>query len=678
MANNDVSIRLTASDKTREAFDSVKRNLDGLSSAASGIGSLLSFAVPAISVAGIAGLVKSTIDAQDELAKLSQRTGVAVETLAGLQHAADLSGTEVEVLGKGVRKFSVIINEAAAGNKTYQDNLAQLGLKWQDLRKLAPEQQFYRLADAVARLSKEDRAAAVAGLLGDKMSKLVPLLSDGADGLRQMVEEGKRLNPVTEESARQAEIFNDNLDRLKKEAGQAAISLTVDLLPSLSDTAKAMEDLARSGHGVQAILRGIAGIGKIPFDLIFGDIKPAETAQQRIAELRQEISQLERNKASSGGKLLQKIFGTPEGIDRQILVLKNQIAALEKFGDQIYKPKPGKTAKDEYTPSLKTIGSSARASDPLASLLAQTDIGKLQAFDKQVALLNQRFDSGRKNTELYTQAMTLLVQRTFAGNWKQAADDAEFFRQVEADGIKTTLEWKQRLDELANVDMGRLNTLLANTDFARLRSQQEDMILLALAFSEGIKDADGNLRKLSESEYLDAVRNRLGLVGETAKTTGDALSEMAAQAGRNIQDAFAEFLFNPFDKGLKGMIQSFGQTIQKMVAQAVAADLAKRIFNWGDSGGGAGSLLGSIASVVFSGARASGGPVLGGNTYLVGEKGPELFTPSTSGSITPNNKLGGPTINVYVNGTNAPDVRRAAGQGMREAYLALQGAQRYA
>ena len=41
------------------------------------------------------------------------------------------------------------------------------------------------------------------------------------------------------------------------------------------------------------------------------------------------------------------------------------------------------------------------------------------------------------------------------------------------------------------------------------------------------------------------------------------------------------------------------------------------------------------------GRRAAGGPVSGGSTYLVGEKGPELFTPSGSGVVIPNNKLGG-------------------------------------
>ena len=43
----------------------------------------------------------------------------------------------------------------------------------------------------------------------------------------------------------------------------------------------------------------------------------------------------------------------------------------------------------------------------------------------------------------------------------------------------------------------------------------------------------------------------------------------------------------------------------------------------------------------FGGGQAAGGPVAGGTTYLVGERGPELFTPNRSGSIIPNDELGG-------------------------------------
>ena len=61
--------------------------------------------------------------------------------------------------------------------------------------------------------------------------------------------------------------------------------------------------------------------------------------------------------------------------------------------------------------------------------------------------------------------------------------------------------------------------------------------------------------------------------------------------------------------------------------------------------------LTGVISNVFGGARAMGGPVSPGKSYLVGERGPELFTPSGSGNIVPNSAMGGGTvINLTVNG----------------------------
>ena len=82
----------------------------------------------------------------------------------------------------------------------------------------------------------------------------------------------------------------------------------------------------------------------------------------------------------------------------------------------------------------------------------------------------------------------------------------------------------------------------------------------------------------------------------------------------------------------------------------------------------------SGAGLGVAGARAHGGPVTGGKTYLVGERGPELFTASQSGRIIPNNKLGsatrtagGVTQNIYTS-----DPIRAAREANRQ--LAWAGA----
>ena len=65
---------------------------------------------------------------------------------------------------------------------------------------------------------------------------------------------------------------------------------------------------------------------------------------------------------------------------------------------------------------------------------------------------------------------------------------------------------------------------------------------------------------------------------------------------------------------------------------------------------------------------------------LAGEAGPEAIMPlkrGADGKLGVSSGGGGHNINVYVTGTNAADVRRAAGQGAREGLAALSGAQRY-
>ena len=64
--------------------------------------------------------------------------------------------------------------------------------------------------------------------------------------------------------------------------------------------------------------------------------------------------------------------------------------------------------------------------------------------------------------------------------------------------------------------------------------------------------------------------------------------------------------------------------------------------------GATGGIFGSLGGLF---GKASGGPVTGGSPYVVGEKGPELFVPRTSGSVVPNNAMGGMTINVDASGT---------------------------
>jgi hypothetical protein len=64
-------------------------------------------------------------------------------------------------------------------------------------------------------------------------------------------------------------------------------------------------------------------------------------------------------------------------------------------------------------------------------------------------------------------------------------------------------------------------------------------------------------------------------------------------------------------------------------------------------------ISGAISSA-FGGFRANGGSVSAGKSYVVGERGAEMFVPNSSGTIVPNGAMGGSNINITVNGAIDP------------------------
>ena len=174
--------------------------------------------------------------------------------------------------------------------------------------------------------------------------------------------------------------------------------------------------------------------------------------------------------------------------------------------------------------------------------------------------------------------------------------------------------------------------------------------------------ADNTIEQIQrETEArLDAKDTYREWLKEQAKET-ELLGEIGAQAARNIQDAFAQFLFDPFKGGLKGMLKGFIDVVRQMIAQAASFSILKSFFTWmsGLSGG-----FGSIGGTLLKGllGKAVGGSVMGNRPYMVGERGPELFVPQTSGSITPNNRLGSgvtvsPVYNIDARGATADLVK---------------------
>ena len=131
----------------------------------------------------------------------------------------------------------------------------------------------------------------------------------------------------------------------------------------------------------------------------------------------------------------------------------------------------------------------------------------------------------------------------------------------------------------------------------------------------------------------------------------EASLKRQVDTAKKLQDAFdniAKSIQGDIKEGIKGLIKgtsTLGDLLNNVADRFL--DLAiDQMFDGPTGGGGIFGFLGNI----FGGKKASGGPVSSGKSFLVGEKGPELFVPRSSGTIVPNNKLGGGgTNNVVVN-----------------------------
>jgi hypothetical protein len=154
---------------------------------------------------------------------------------------------------------------------------------------------------------------------------------------------------------------------------------------------------------------------------------------------------------------------------------------------------------------------------------------------------------------------------------------------------------------------------------------------------------------LDEEVALDNAKEKLKDLEAAAKRAFGS----GAQADIDAYDqAAADFVASlSAISGAMGDISSKEILIRyKTQGPAAALELANYLARGAEYGGKSAEDALTLAGISTLPRRAMGGPVMSGTTYLVGERGPELFTPSSSGNITPNGAMGGNTITVNVNG----------------------------
>ena len=347
----DVGIRIKAIDEASGVFGKVAAEagkLQGAVSAVSGgFAALGGVAAAAAAGIGFATQIKDAIDLADSFNKLSQKSGVAVESLSRLNYAAGLADVSTEALSTGLKKLNVSISAAAGGSAEKAALFKALGVSVKDAagNVLSADKVMAQLADSFADSGDTANKAAVAvELFGKAGTDLIPLLNAGSKGLNEMGDEAQKLGIVLgTEFAKNAEEFNDNLHKISVSGQGLFVTLAGDLVKGLGAAAKAASEAAIEGGKLAAVYAGLQAL------FTGDDMHKANVAMvQGVEVLMAAENALDKARATGDTARIERLTKAVALRKEELKVTQNYRAMLEadaKKREEDNKPKPTQDSK---------------------------------------------------------------------------------------------------------------------------------------------------------------------------------------------------------------------------------------------------------------------------------------------------------------------------------------------
>lgn len=226
-------------------------------------------------IAAASALVKRQLEVIDSTAKVSDKLGIATESLTAMRIQAELSGVAANTLDMGLQRMVRRVAEAAAGTGEAKNALAELNLNAAALARLSPDKQFAAIADAMSDVeSQSDRVRLAFKLFDSEGVALVNTLKGGSAAAAEAAEFteqwGLAINRVDSAKIEQA---NDSMTRLSAASEGFWKQLTVRVAPAITGVASELLEFS-SGFGTaqeqadsafNAIARGagvVADIGR--------------------------------------------------------------------------------------------------------------------------------------------------------------------------------------------------------------------------------------------------------------------------------------------------------------------------------------------------------------------------------------------------------------------------------
>jgi hypothetical protein len=652
-------------------------------------------ATGAAAAAGLVALVNASINAADELSKTSKIVGVAIDDLSGLKHAAELSGVEFAQLESGLIKLNRSTADAFEGVGAGADAYDALNISVKNADGTLKNN--YDLIEEIADRFQEmedgaKKAALAQDLFGRSGAKLIPLLNGGAEGLAEFRKEAERLGLVIDqETGDAAEQFNDNIDRLKKSLVGLGYTIAAEVAPDLAEFTDIFADPAFQSS-IADIASGIVSIGTSAVTAVkdlttFGKVLGEEIARIRngidTSNLTDVQDQIEKVKSAIENPTERLRFFGKNGLVEYFNEdeLKVELEKLLNQRDNLIKnnPPPSLIANTEE----KTQSKKQSFDDSSIEKQINADI------DDRIKLQNELNAAYENQEAAYRETLALSdeigeldrIRYAIASGALVGINEQQQMRleglAAEIDAINAAKKAEEERAALTK-EYEAVRQGIISQDKQLIEQAEERGEVLKKALEEGI---------IAEQEYGELVilnSEKLKDELEQIKEKTNELDEFTKNAARSIQSELSDAIVNGFEGGSDDLLKRWGKLLQRLVADAIAADLTRALFGQSNSGGqmGTGQILSGLAGL-FGGFFDGGGSIGYGQFGIVGEKGPEIVRgPAVvTGRMETEKMLGGNSIgNINMNFpgvTNSQEARRAAGAAGRELLSVIQGAQRY-
>ena len=215
MAQKGINFKITAVNKTKQAFGQIGRGLKGITKA---VFSFKTALTGAVGLAGLGLLVRNSLIATDRLGKMSNVLGIAVKDLQTLKLASEVGGIEFETFAKATRRLTDNFGDFLNGTGEATITFKELGISVADANALSGDQMgiLELVADRLNLVENSTLKLKYAQeLFGGRGAELINVLDGGSEALKKFAEESERFGSLNTQQVKAVEQFNDSVTRMK-------------------------------------------------------------------------------------------------------------------------------------------------------------------------------------------------------------------------------------------------------------------------------------------------------------------------------------------------------------------------------------------------------------------------------------------------------------------------------